>query len=301
MKYNFKPESVSLYFPGFRWEFSKNDYVGICDDPKYGFSPESQTVVQIKDALIPQKDGKWEFNIWQGLPSTYKYPELPDSQMFATLPGYFGTPVFVKNLIGDINNIDDYVPAPDSELPLVVAVCGPSGCGKTTLTGYLEKEHKIKSVVSYTTRDMRSGEENGREHHFVKEYDRPEDELAYTYFGGNHYWARISDLNQVTTYTIDEAGIECLLKLQDQGKIRVLWIQIERPLNPTDTERLSRDDDRKDAQKRLSEKGITPDIVIINDYPDAETFVKEEGEELSELLKLGELSAFKDLMMPEDK
>lgn len=47
-------------------------------------------------------------------------------------------------------------------------VAAPSGAGKTTLVRLLlEQEKAVQLSISYTTRAPRSGEENGREYHFV--------------------------------------------------------------------------------------------------------------------------------------
>ena len=79
--------------------------------------------------------------------------------------------------------------------PLIYAVVGASGCGKNTATQIME-ELGIPSLVSFTTRDMRPGEINGKEHWFVPEnYIPPKDRmLAYTYFGGKHYWTTIDQI-----------------------------------------------------------------------------------------------------------
>jgi guanylate kinase len=47
-------------------------------------------------------------------------------------------------------------------------ICAPSGAGKTSLVNaLLEREPDIELSVSYTTRAPRTGEEDGREYHFV--------------------------------------------------------------------------------------------------------------------------------------
>ncbi|HJV93052.1 MAG TPA: guanylate kinase, partial [Azonexus sp.] len=47
-------------------------------------------------------------------------------------------------------------------------VAAPSGAGKTTLVRLLlESELDVQLSVSYTTRDPRPGETDGREYHFV--------------------------------------------------------------------------------------------------------------------------------------
>ena len=51
---------------------------------------------------------------------------------------------------------------------LLFVVSAPSGAGKSSLIrAALAEEPAIQLSVSYTTREPRSGEQNGREYHFV--------------------------------------------------------------------------------------------------------------------------------------
>ncbi len=55
-----------------------------------------------------------------------------------------------------------------SEEPVLLIVSSPSGAGKTTLTRRLfERVPGLRFSVSHTTRPPRSGEQDGREYHFV--------------------------------------------------------------------------------------------------------------------------------------
>lgn len=49
---------------------------------------------------------------------------------------------------------------------VIVCILGKSGCGKSTLEKQLS-DIGYSRIVSYTTRDIRDGEENHREYHFV--------------------------------------------------------------------------------------------------------------------------------------
>lgn len=51
---------------------------------------------------------------------------------------------------------------------LLIILSSPSGAGKTTLSRMLKEwDSSIKESVSYTTREPRPGEKDGREYHFV--------------------------------------------------------------------------------------------------------------------------------------
>src|SRR6185369_12918443 len=101
-------------------------------------------------------------------------------------------------------------------------VCAPSGAGKTTLVDALLKaDSGIRLSVSYTTRQPRAGEVDGREYHFV---DLPKfQEMAAAgaflesalvhgnYYGTSQPW-------------IDEqraAGADILLEIDWQGAAQV--------------------------------------------------------------------------------
>ena len=134
--------------------------------------------------------------------------------------------------------------------PLIYAVVGASGCGKTTATKILE-DYGIPSLVSYTTRRIRNDEENGREHWFVTDADIPPKDrmLAYTYFGGKHYWTTIDQIDSKSgcTYIIDEiALVEMIEKFGD--KINIIKVLIKKDRGEieklVDTERIRRDEQR---------------------------------------------------------
>ncbi len=53
-------------------------------------------------------------------------------------------------------------------MPTLFIVCAPSGAGKTSLVNaLLARDPAIKLSVSYTTREPRPGEADGRDYHFV--------------------------------------------------------------------------------------------------------------------------------------
>ena len=127
----------------------------------------------------------------------------------------------------------------------LLCLIGPSCSGKTTLAEALVPTG-IDTIRSYTTRPMRPGEKQGREHIFIDEQDairllttrRP---LAYTLFGGYRYfalWEQVGlspmsadsalpsisrgstedtaptptpDTHRLITYVIDEAGYHSLI------------------------------------------------------------------------------------------
>ncbi len=51
----------------------------------------------------------------------------------------------------------------------VLVISGPSGCGKSTICRDLISDERVSFSVSVTTREPRSGEQDGREYHFIDE------------------------------------------------------------------------------------------------------------------------------------
>lgn len=130
----------------------------------------------------------------------------------------------------------------------ILCIVGASGSGKTMASLYLRDKLGVDVIVSYTTRPMRSFETNGVEHWFVSDEDMPpfDDMIAYTYFGGYHYWASISQVvGYLTVYVIDEKGVE-FLKERFSDKYNIISIFVEKQFENdiVDDERKRRDDER---------------------------------------------------------
>ncbi len=134
--------------------------------------------------------------------------------------------------------------------PLIICIVGASGSGKTTASMFLQQQFGWNAIVSYTTRPMRKGEKNGRDHWFVKKDQVPPQNqmCAYTQFGGYEYW---TEWNQFMTlfpsvYVIDEKG---LVNLQSKEStpfpFTLATIKIKRDnLEGIDEKRKQRDNER---------------------------------------------------------
>lgn len=101
-------------------------------------------------------------------------------------------------------------------------VAAPSGAGKTTLVRLLlEGQQDIRLSISYTTRDPRPGEENGREYHFVDTSEframiERHDFLEWAEVHGNFYGTS-------QKWIADQlaAGVDVLLEIDWQGAQQV--------------------------------------------------------------------------------
>ena len=134
--------------------------------------------------------------------------------------------------------------------PLIICIVGASGSGKTTASMILQQQFGWNAIVSYTTRPMRKGEINGKDHWFVKNSQVPPRNkmCAYNQFGGYEYW---TEWNQFLTlfpsvYVIDEKGlVDLQSKEQSPFSFNLITIKIKRSnLQGIDEERKERDNER---------------------------------------------------------
>ena len=163
----------------------------------------------------------------------------------------------------------------------IVAIVGASGSGKTQMSLYLNRLG-YPVICSYTTRPMRKGEINGIDHIFVKEDEMPEktEMLAYTFFGGYHYWAEKSQVDDKlpTLYVIDEKGL-IDLKKNYANDYNIFCVYVTRPDNDVDQKRKDRDKERIE----IDQSDI--DMTVVNDYPTLDGFLENEGQKLVIRLK----------------
>lgn len=81
---------------------------------------------------------------------------------------------------------------------MIITICGPSCAGKSTLEQIL-KARGFGSVVSTTTRPMRSGEVNGESYHFVSVSDfidliQSDGLVEHVKFGENYYGVSLGEI-----------------------------------------------------------------------------------------------------------
>ena len=111
---------------------------------------------------------------------------------------------------------------------VLILIVGKSGSGKNWLC---EKKGLI-SIPSYTTRPMRQGELEGKEHIFVScyDFDLDADPAAYTEFNGYKYWVTFDQINdpEYDAYIVDTVGLNDVLYYGEMGRItkrlRVLFV-----------------------------------------------------------------------------
>ena len=101
-------------------------------------------------------------------------------------------------------------------------VCAPSGAGKTSLVSELLKaDPQIRLSVSYTTRQPRPGEVDGREYHFITEQKFAQmaaqgEFLENAVVHGNHYATSARWISEQRA-----AGRDIMLEIDWQGAAQV--------------------------------------------------------------------------------
>lgn len=107
----------------------------------------------------------------------------------------------------------------------LITIIGQSGAGKDTVALMLSAILGYDVLCSYTTRPMREGETEGKEHHFVKACNVPESEmLAYTQYGNYEYWTEKKQVNGTAIYVIDEKGLLKLMERCPKAKIITIYV-----------------------------------------------------------------------------
>ena len=145
------------------------------------------------------------------------------------------------------NEIYRFITRKANRKPLIICIVGESGSGKTTIAEYIEREHGIKMMESYTDRPMRYPGETG--HTFVtkEEFDSfsHDDMIAYTEFGGHRYCCLKKDVLDFNTYVIDERGLIYLMQnfseVYDIKCIRV-YADLSTRIKRVGKERVERDE-----------------------------------------------------------
>ena len=166
-------------------------------------------------------------------------------------------------------------------MPAVLVVTGPSGAGKGTLIRKLvERVPGIEVTVSATTRELRRGEENGREYWFLSDDDflarvaRGEFLEHVEYVSGHRYGTLRSELERIAAN-----GHVPLLELETEGALRVkhevsgavtIFIsarveELERRLRERATESTGEIGERIELARKQLEQAGEFDHVIEND------------------------------------
>lgn len=170
-----------------------------------------------------------------------------------------------------------------------IVFVGPSGIGKNTIINKLRElyPNRFAYSISHTSREPRTGEENGVHYHFVSREKfesmiQNNEFLEYAEVHGNYYGTSFASIKQVT-----DSGQICILDLNIDGAIAVSQSDLEpfivflRPSSMpalearlrrrgTETEELiqKRMKTAEEEMKRFEENKSIWSMVIVNDRMD---------------------------------
>lgn len=140
---------------------------------------------------------------------------------------------------------------------LLFIITAPSGAGKTSIVNVIINSlSHIKKSISFTTRDKRPGEEEGKDYHFIDtstflQMRDKGDFLEYAEVFGNHYGTSKSWLNAQL-----DAGYDVILEIDWQGAQQV------RRIYPENTSIFVLPPSKKILLERLRSRGQDSEQVI---------------------------------------
>ncbi|XP_038654389.1 guanylate kinase-like isoform X3 [Scyliorhinus canicula] len=103
--------------------------------------------------------------------------------------------------------------------PRPVVISGPSGAGKSTLLKHLLGEYGqvFGFSVSHTTRNPRSGEENGRDYHFVSREEMRRGIEAGEFIENAEFSGNMYGTSKAAVHEVQAKNQICILDIDMQG------------------------------------------------------------------------------------
>lgn len=114
----------------------------------------------------------------------------------------------------------------------IICLIGPSGAGKTTIAEGMASTRLMSHIASYTTRPMRNGEENGREHRFVADYEANKQSVKTLIISMNcsiKSSLTISTMSLFLSEFEDKEDVEALVAFCKLRKLRKDWVGVWKP------------------------------------------------------------------------
>lgn len=153
----------------------------------------------------------------------------------------------------------------------MIVIVGESGGGKSSVAKEFGEKYGYKNVITYTTRPMRHGEEDGVDYHFVddQQLNKMRDSLCLEAdYRGWHYAADINDLTDNSIMVVTPSGLR---ELKRRG-INLTSVYINVPRRDRLIQLLKRGDDIEEAYRRsLSDvgqfDGVEDEVDIVINNP----------------------------------
>jgi len=151
----------------------------------------------------------------------------------------------------------------------MIVLVGESASGKSSIEKFLVEEYGYNHVVSYTTRQPRSGEVNGVDYHFIteEEFEKRLNEGFFaesTCYNGWHYGCAVEDCTDDKVIVANPHGLR---QLRKNDKVNVIAFYIDVPRRDRLIKILQRGDNIEEAYRRsLSDEGQFTGIADECDY-----------------------------------
>lgn len=156
-------------------------------------------------------------------------------------------------------------------MKLLIAIVGGSGSGKSTLEDDIIIHDGFRKAVSFTTRDKREGEHNGREYHFVSEQEfntsvDNNEMLEHVTFAGNSYGLSKKEFeknNDHLVFVVEPNGLNQILDYIEENDLDVepLIIYMDILEKERFKNMVKRGDNPVAIQDRLKQETIVSDFV----------------------------------------
>lgn len=161
---------------------------------------------------------------------------------------------------------------------MLLCIMGKSGSGKDYIANKISKDFNIPILVTYTTRDKRINEINGREHWFISKEEmenikKNKEMIAYTKIGDIEYCGLYEDIkDKDIIYIIDPNGVEYLMEKYPNIDIRVMYVYADNKTRKKRAMNRDKKDYKKEYRRRVKEEkerfknmnGMRIDYWIVN-------------------------------------
>ena len=136
----------------------------------------------------------------------------------------------------------------------MIILIGPSASGKTSIAKELIEKHHFKKFITNTTREMRIGEVNDVDYHFIsrEEFLKKEKDnklIEYTLYNGNLYGTSIEDVSDDKVLIVDINGAN---KFYEKVKDKIMIFYITCSLDIIKERMISRGDSEESIKARLA-------------------------------------------------
>lgn len=151
----------------------------------------------------------------------------------------------------------------------MIVILGASASGKTTIANEMMNIHKLKKIITYTTRPTRQGEINGIDYNFVSidEFKalKQQNFFAETgYYRGWYYGTPVNECTDDKVLVVTPAGLR---QLKNRPDLKITSFYIDVPRRDRLIKMLQRDSDIDECCRRsLSDVGMFDCIENEVDY-----------------------------------